>query len=53
MYGRGTMAATGTGLIVFGQSLSFSTVLAISVALTLTGALIYRFATRNKKYDGA
>lgn len=53
MYGRGTMAATGTGLIIFGQEMSFSTVLAISVALTVAGALVYRFATRKKKYSGA
>jgi hypothetical protein len=50
MYGKGTLAATGTGLVFFGTQVGFSVVLAVAVGLFLAGALTYRVATRKRKY---
>jgi hypothetical protein len=52
MYNKGSLAATGTGLVIFGQQVSFSLALAAAVVLVLSGSLLYRFGTRGNKYHG-
>lgn len=51
MYGRGTLAQTGAGLVVGSTAFMWSWVAGVVVAAIVLGALTYRWGTRAKRYQ--